>query len=109
MHTDNIGEAGTIAGLSFDSDESRDASVRIDNTQPVGRSKPVGNLIVLGQHQVSVATAHSGILDRLAPELKREIPTARNETVQLYPTNPQYPSYGAGKFMFWAPAEKSNI
>jgi len=72
--TDNSGETVTVATQSFDSAESRDAAVRIYNTQSVGRGKPVGSLIVLGQHLVYVTPAHSGILERLAPELKKRFP-----------------------------------
>ena len=71
--TDNSGETVTVATQSFDSAESRDAAVRTYNAQSVGRGKPVGNLVVMGQHLVYVTPAHSGILERLAPELKKRV------------------------------------
>lgn len=71
--TDNNGETVTVATQSFDSAESRDAAVRTYNAQSVGRGKPVGSLVVLGQHVIYVTPAHSSILERLAPELKKRI------------------------------------
>jgi hypothetical protein len=70
---DNTGEMVTVATQSFDSAESRDAAIRIYNIQSVGRGKPVGSLVVLGQHLIYVTPAHSGILERLAPELKKNL------------------------------------
>jgi hypothetical protein len=70
--TDNNGEVVTVSTQSFDSAESREAAIRIYNAQSVGRGKPVGSLVVLGQHLIYVTPAHSGILERLAPELKKK-------------------------------------
>lgn len=71
--TDNTGEVVTISTQSFDSATSRDAAIRLYNVQPVGRGHPVGSLVVLGQHLVYVTPAHSDILARLAPELKKQM------------------------------------
>ena len=71
--TDTSGETVTVATQSFDSAESRDAAVRTYNAQSVGRGKPVGSLVILGQHLVYVTPAHSAILERLAPELKKNL------------------------------------
>ena len=71
--TDGSGETVTVATQSFDSAESRDAAVRTYNAQSVGRGKPVGSLVVLGQHLIYVTPAHSSILERLAPELKKRV------------------------------------
>ncbi len=71
--TDSSGDTVTVATQSFDSADSRDAAVRIYNAQSVGKGKPVGSLVVLGQHLVYVTPAHSSILERLAPELKKRI------------------------------------
>lgn len=71
--TDNTGETVTVATQSFDSAESRDAAVRTYSAQSVGRGKPVGSLVILGQHLVYVTPAHSDILKRLAPELKKRV------------------------------------
>lgn len=71
--TDNTGEVVTISTQSFDSATSRDAAIRLYNAHPVGHGKPVGGLVVLGQQLVYVTPAHSDILTRLAPELKKKI------------------------------------
>jgi len=71
--TDSNGDTVTVATQSFDSADSRDAAVRIYNAQSVGKGKPVGTLVVLGQHLIYVTPAHSGILERLGPELKKRI------------------------------------
>lgn len=71
--TDNYGEVITVSTQSFDSAESRDAAIRLYNSHPVGHGKPVGSLVVLGQHLVYVTPANSDILQRLAPELKKKI------------------------------------
>jgi hypothetical protein len=71
--TDNKGETAIVSTQSFDSAESRDAAVRAYNAQPVGRGKPVGSLVVLGQHLVYVTPANSNILKTLAPELKKRV------------------------------------
>ncbi|MHB8163467.1 MAG: hypothetical protein ACYDDV_03845 [Methanoregula sp.] len=71
--TDNAGETVTVSTQSFDSADSRDAAVRLHYAQQVGRSKPVGSLVVIGQHLIYVTPANSNILERLAPILKQKI------------------------------------
>ena len=71
--TDNTGEVVTVSTQSFDSAQSREAAIRLHNAHQVGRGKPVGSLIVLGQQLVYVTPANSNILARLAPELKKKI------------------------------------
>jgi hypothetical protein len=71
--TDKTGETVIVSTQSFDSAASRDAAVRAYNAQPVGRGKPVGSLVVLGQHLVYVTPANSNILKTLAPELKKRV------------------------------------
>ena len=71
--TDNSGEVITVSTQSFDSAESRDAAIHLYNAHPVGHGKPVGSLVVLGQHLIYVTPANSDILQRLVPELKKRI------------------------------------
>ncbi|PKL70297.1 MAG: hypothetical protein CVV30_02760 [Methanomicrobiales archaeon HGW-Methanomicrobiales-1] len=71
--TDNTGETISVSTQSFDNAESRDAAVRLHYAQQVGRSKPVGSLVVIGQHLIYVTPANSNILERLAPILKQKI------------------------------------
>lgn len=70
--TDSAGNVVTISTQVFDSAESRDAAIRLYNANPVGRGKPMGSLIVVGQHVVYVTPANSEILQRIAPELKKK-------------------------------------
>ncbi|MCX6688317.1 MAG: hypothetical protein NTZ39_01240 [Methanoregula sp.] len=72
--SDNAGNILTLSTQTFDSAESRDGAIRIYNAHPVGRGKPVGSLIVIGQHVIYVTPANSPILQQIAPELKKKIP-----------------------------------
>jgi hypothetical protein len=69
--TDRAGNAVTISTQAFDSAESRDAAIRLYNAHPVGRGKPVGSLLVIGQHLVYATPANSPVLEELAPALKQ--------------------------------------
>jgi hypothetical protein len=71
--TDRTGEVVTIATQNFDSAESRDAAIRLYNSHPLGKGRPVGSLLVIGQQLVYVTPANSVILDRIAPELKKYV------------------------------------
>jgi hypothetical protein len=71
--TDNSGEVITVSTQSFDSAESREAAIRLHNAHPIGHGKPVGSLVVLGQHLIYVTPANSNILQKLSPELKKKI------------------------------------
>jgi hypothetical protein len=70
--SDSAGNVVTISTQAFDSAESRDAAIRLYNANPVGRGKPMGSLMVVGQHVVYVTPANSEILQRIAPELKKK-------------------------------------
>jgi hypothetical protein len=69
--SDTAGNTVTLSTQSFGSAESRDAAIRLYNAHPLGKGKPVGSLIVVGQHLVYVTPANSPILENLAPELKK--------------------------------------
>jgi hypothetical protein len=73
MLTDRSGDVVTIATQNFDSQESRDAAIRLYNSHPLGKGRPVGSLLVIGQQLVYVTPANSVILDRIAPELKKYV------------------------------------
>lgn len=68
--TDNAGNFVTVDTQSFDSAASRDAAIRLYHSHPLGRGKPVGRLIVIGQHLIYITPADSEILQRIAPALK---------------------------------------
>jgi len=69
--SDENGNIYTIRTQKFDSAESRDAGVIAYNAQSVGRGRPVGKLIVVGNYLVYVQPFTSGILARIAPELQQ--------------------------------------
>jgi len=69
--SDENGKIYTVKTQVFDSAGSRDAAVILYNSQSVGRGRPVGNLIVIGNYLVYVQPYNSGILERIAPELQK--------------------------------------
>jgi hypothetical protein len=70
--TDTAGNTVTIATQSFDSAESRDAAVLQYNAQPVGRGRPVGDLIVIHNQLIYITPANSPILTELGPVLREK-------------------------------------
>jgi len=71
--SDSAGNVVTVSTQAFDSADSRDGAIRIYNAYPVGRGRPVGSLIVIGQHVIYVTPANSPILKQIAPDLKKKI------------------------------------
>ena len=69
--SDETGNIYTVQTQLFDSAGSRDAAIQVYNAQSVGRGRPVGKLIIVGNHLVYVKPYTSEILKRLAPELQK--------------------------------------
>ncbi|WP_321504482.1 hypothetical protein [uncultured Methanoregula sp.] len=69
---DQDGNTLTIETQAFDSADARDAVVRSYNAHPVGRGKPVGGLVVIGQTVVYATPANSPILAKIVPVLKEK-------------------------------------
>jgi hypothetical protein len=69
--SDESGTIYTIHTQSFDSTSSRDAAVLLYDSQTIGRGRPAGKLIVVGNYLVYVQPYTSGILKRIAPELQK--------------------------------------
>ncbi len=69
--SDENGNIYTIRTQKFDSAESRDAAVIAYDALSLGRGRPVGKLIVVGNYLVYVQPFTSGILKRIAPELQK--------------------------------------
>ncbi len=69
--SDESGNVYTIYTQSFDSAGSRNAAIQLYNSQSIGRGKPVGKLMVIGNYLVYVKPYTSGILKKIAPELKK--------------------------------------
>ena len=70
--SDNNGNTLTLATQTFDSQESRDAAIRLYNSHPVGHGKPVSSLHIVGQHLVYATPSNSPILEKIAPVLKQK-------------------------------------
>jgi hypothetical protein len=75
--SDSTGNTLTLETQAFDSADSRDAAVRLYNAHPVGRGKPVGSLIVVGQNVVYVTPANSPILEKIGPVLRAKAATVQ--------------------------------
>jgi hypothetical protein len=69
--SDETGNIYTVQTQLFDSAASRDAAIQVFNAQSVGRGRPVGKLIVIGNHLLYVKPSTSEILKRIAPELQK--------------------------------------
>ena len=69
--SDAEGSTYTIMTQKFDSAKSRDAAVITFSAQTVGRGKPVGKLIIIGNYLVYVQPFTSKILNQIAPELEK--------------------------------------
>jgi hypothetical protein len=69
--SDENGNLYTVQTQSFDSAGSRDAAVQVYTAQSVGRGRPFGKLIVVGNQLVYIKPYTSGILNRIAPELRK--------------------------------------
>jgi hypothetical protein len=69
--SDENGNLYSVQTQSFDSAGSRDAAVQVYTAQSVGRGRPSGKLIVVGNQLVYVNPYTSGILDRIAPGIRK--------------------------------------
>jgi hypothetical protein len=71
--TDPAGDTAIIATQAFDSAESRDAAIRLYNSHPIGKGKPVGSMIVVGQYIVYATPSNSPIFAKLVPALQQAV------------------------------------
>jgi len=69
--SDENGNIYPVQTQLFDSAGSRDAAIQVFNAQSVGRGRPVGKLIIVGNHLLYVKPYTSEILKRIAPELQK--------------------------------------
>ena len=69
--TDPEGDTATISAQAFDSADSRDAAVRLYNTNAPGKGRQIGSLIVVGQYLIYATPANSPIFAKLAPALQQ--------------------------------------
>jgi hypothetical protein len=66
---DQNGNTFTIFTQSFDSVESRDAAIKAHNGQSVGKGRPLGELIVIGDQLIYIHPTSGAIKKTIVPEL----------------------------------------
>jgi hypothetical protein len=69
---DKDGNTFTIFTESFDSAESRDAAIKAHNAQSVGKGRPLGELIVVGDQLIYIHPTSRSIRKTIVPELSKE-------------------------------------
>jgi hypothetical protein len=69
--TDESGNTLVIQTQRFESSRSRDGAVMVFSAQSAGKGRPVGTLIVVGDHVIHVAPDTGGIIGRIGPELRK--------------------------------------
>jgi hypothetical protein len=67
---DSAGNTLTVQTQTFDSVQSRDAAIQVFSSQTVGKGRPIGTIIVHGQELIYIPADQTGILTKLASELK---------------------------------------
>lgn len=67
---DKDGRTFIIYSQSFDSAESRDAAIRAHHAQSVGKGRPLGELIVVGDQLIFIHPNSGAIRKTIVPELK---------------------------------------
>lgn len=60
----------TVQIQAFDSQDSRDAVMRIYNTMMLGRGKPLGNLMAYNQYLIFVTPPNTPLMSRIGAELQ---------------------------------------
>ncbi len=69
--SDSQGNIVTIETQAFDSAESRDAMINTYNSNKIGKGKPVGDLIIVGQHLIYITPANNPLIKEISQELKK--------------------------------------
>ena len=69
---DKSGNMLTVQTQSFDSPESRDAAIQTHSSQSVGKGRPIGTIVIIGQQVIYIPPDQGGILVNLGPELLKE-------------------------------------
>ena len=59
-----------VESYSFDSAASRDAAIKAYHSNKIGKARPHGNMIVLGQYLIFVDHSGSSLFSRIAEKLK---------------------------------------
>jgi hypothetical protein len=69
---DKSGNTLTVQTQSFDSPDARDAAIKAHSAQNVGKGKPIGTIVTIGQEIVYIPPDQGGILVNLGPELLKK-------------------------------------
>jgi len=69
---DKSGNMLTVQTQLFDSPASRDAAIQTHSAQSVGKGKPIGTIVIIGQEVVYIPPDQGGILVNLGPELLKK-------------------------------------
>jgi hypothetical protein len=69
---DKSGNLLTVQTQLFDSPASRDAAIQAHSAQTVGKGKPIGTIVIIGQEVVYIPPDQGGILVNLGPELLKK-------------------------------------
>jgi hypothetical protein len=69
---DKSGNMLTLQTQLFASTESRDAAIQAHSAQSVGKGKPIGTIVIIGQEVVYIPPDQGGILADLGPELLKK-------------------------------------
>jgi hypothetical protein len=69
--SDEAGNTLVIQTQKFASARARDGAVMVFSAQSAGKGRPVGTLIVAGDHLIYVAPDNAGIMARIGPELRK--------------------------------------
>jgi hypothetical protein len=72
MVEDKDGNTFTIFTQSFDSEESRDAAIKAHNAQAVGKGRPLGELIVIGDQLIYIHPTSGAVRKTIVPELLKK-------------------------------------
>jgi hypothetical protein len=70
---DTQGNTLNIQTQTFDSAASRDAAIQTYAAQSVGKGKPVGALVVIGQLVIYIPPDQRGIMTKVIPELRKNM------------------------------------
>jgi hypothetical protein len=69
---DKSGNMLTLQTQLFNSPESRDAAIQVHSAQTVGKGKPIGTIVTIGEEIVYIPPDQGGILVNLGPELLKK-------------------------------------
>ena len=67
---DNPSETIRAEVFTFDSADSRNAAIQAFQSNKIGKGKPAGNMIVLGQHLIFIDSSGSSLFERISKKFE---------------------------------------